>query len=423
MENVIAAVCTPMMKSALAVIRMSGNGTERISREIFGELEPRKAYHRTVDTKKIKDGVVAVFYKAPFSFTGEDTLEITCHGNPVIVNSILDFLYALGARPAKNGEFTKRAYINGKTDLTAAEGIKDIIDAETEMGVRLAFDASRGKLFSKIRELQEQLRELNAKTEVAIDYPEEDIEEIANGEIKSELGELIVNAKRLLMSYEGGRIIKEGIRVAIVGRPNTGKSSLLNRLIGDEAAIVTDIAGTTRDVVRGRYYYRGICFLVADTAGIRETADPVEKIGVQRSIDEANDSDVVLFLYEKDEKSDFGGKAIRVKNKSDIDRDDEADVNVSAKTGENIEALKEIIYSACVRGVDEEFMLTNRRQYDCMKECLDSLSNAYQNLSRVTLDCISADLSDAYNALGKITGLIGSDEIIDSIFQNFCVGK
>jgi len=425
MKKVIAALCTPMIKSALAVIRVCGEGTRDITEKIFGYLEPRKVYYKVIDTKKIKDGVVVVFYKSPNSFTGEDTLEITCHGNPVIANEILNFLYSLGAVPAQRGEFSKIAYLNGKTDLTVSEGINDIINADTTLGVKIAFDATNGKLFRKINELQERLRDLNAKTEVAIDYPEEELEEFTQNQILVELNNLILETERLIKSYEGGKVIKEGIKVAIIGKPNTGKSSLLNRLVGDDLAIVTDIEGTTRDVIRGSYVYKDICFLLADTAGIRKTDDTVEKIGVQRSFFEAKESDVVLHLIENDEKEDFefSNKVVRIKNKSDICTLKSATINVSAKTGENIEKLKELLFNLCVKGIDEEFMLTNRRQFEQMKECNERLVSAKNNLNLVTLDCISADLMDAYDALGKITGLIGSEQVIDSIFKNFCVGK
>jgi len=423
MENVVAAVCTPLIKSALSIIRVSGNGSRRICNQIFGDLSPRKVYYRNLETPKIKDGVVVVFYQAPNSFTGEDSFEITCHGNPLIVKEILEFLYSFGAKPASNGEFTRRAYLNGKTDLTGAEGIKDIIDADTTLGVRLAFESSKGKLFQKIKQMQEKVRDLNAQTEVAIDYPEEDIEEFTENKIKKEILSIIDDAKTLLKSYDGGKIIKEGIKIAIIGRPNAGKSSLLNKLVNDDIAIVTDIEGTTRDIVRGKYIYKDICFLVADTAGLRETDDVVERIGVKRSIEEVEESDIILFLCEKNEVFDTNKKIIRVKNKCDISQDDSADINVSSLTGKNIDKLKELIYNESVKGVDQEYMLTNLRQYDCMKECLSNLENAFNNLNLVTLDCISADLEQAYNSLGKITGLIGSEEIIDSIFKNFCVGK
>ncbi|MBQ4049305.1 MAG: tRNA uridine-5-carboxymethylaminomethyl(34) synthesis GTPase MnmE [Clostridia bacterium] len=430
MNDVIVAVCTPMLKSALCVIRVSGEGTEKITRQLFGELEPRRVYYKNLVTEKITDSVVAVFFRAPASFTGDDTLEITCHGNPLIANAIVEHVYKLGARPAQNGEFTRRAYLNGKTDLTGAEAIKDIIDADTEKGVNLAYSASEGALFNKIREIQENLRDLIAQTEVAIDYPEEELEEFTQNQLQTKLVEIKSQCENLKNSYESGKIIKEGVKVAIIGKPNAGKSSLLNRLVGEETAIVTEIEGTTRDVVRGKYIHRGICFLVADTAGLRDAEDTVEKIGVRKSKEEAEESDLVVYLRERgDDFEQFINKisvkkrVIVVKNKSDVECDEDAEINVSALTGKNIDALKDKICEACVKGVDAEVMLTNRRQYDCMCECESNLKNALQNLGCITLDCISSDLELGYNALGKITGLIGSDEIIDSIFRNFCVGK
>ena len=430
MKNVIVAVCTPMIKSALCVIRVSGEGTKEITNKLFGELEPRKVYYKKLKTEKITDSVVAVFFRAPASFTGEDTLEITCHGNPLIANAIVEHIYTLGARPADNGEFTRRAYLNGKTDLTGAEAIKDIIDADTEKGVNLAYSASNGVLYNKIRSIQEKLRDLSAQTEVAIDYPEEELEEFTKNQLQNALIDLKVECVDLKNTYESGKIIKEGVKVAIIGRPNAGKSSLLNSLIGEDMAIVTEIEGTTRDVVRGKYIYNGICFLVADTAGLRDAEDKVEKIGVERSKQEAQQSDLVIYLREKGddfeeliEQISENKRVIVVKNKSDIESDDSAEINISARLGLNIDELKQKIYQACVHNIDGEIMLTNRRQYDCMCDCVCNLDRAIDNLGEITIDCISSDLELGYDDLGKITGLIGSDEIIDSIFRNFCVGK
>lgn len=423
MEKIIAAICTPMLKSALCLIRMSGEGCKELAESIVGELKPRQATYKVFDTGRIKDGVIVIYYKAPSSFTGEDSVEIICHGNPLIASDIMRCLTDKGARQAERGEFTKRAYINGKTDLTGAEGINDVIQADTFCQVNLAFEAAEGKLFKEIKRLQEILGDSIAKVETAIDYPEEGVErEILSG-ISGEIQSVISMAEKLRDSYSTGRMIKEGVRVAIIGKPNTGKSSLFNRLTDSDEAIVTDIAGTTRDVVRGEYIYKDILFRVSDTAGLRSSDDVIEKIGMEKSVKEAENCDIVLSVSDGTAERTNFKNTVYVKNKCDICYDDAADINVSAKDNLNIAELKEEIYKRCCLNTDEEFTLTNFRQYQCVLECLENLYRAQKNEKEVTIDCFCADLKEAYDSLGKITGLIGSEQIIDSIFKNFCVGK
>lgn len=433
-RHTIAAVSTAAGKGAIAIVRLSGENAEKIARVLLkaekDDIKYNEMRRYALETSAVKDDVTAVFFKAPKSYTGEDVVEIFCHGNNAIAEEIVLECIRKGASAAENGEFTKRAFLNNKIDLTQAEGIIDIINAESKAGINAAFGAIEGDIFKEIDAVQKDILAMSAAAGAAVDYPEENIEEITAEEIRVEIEKAEKRLEKLIDSYKTGKIAKDGVKVSIAGAPNAGKSLLLNRLSGRDRAIVTDIEGTTRDTLEESYEFGGIKFTLIDTAGIRETENEIEKFGIERSYKAMKEADLVLSVFEPEKNSvtdeTVAEKTLRVMNKSDlngIDRSD-CDIKVSAKTGENIDELKKLIFDKTCKEISQNgATLTNARQFDATVKAYKALKRAEKSAEDMTFDCIISDLNEAYRALGSVTGLYASGDIVNEIFSRFCVGK
>lgn len=456
MENkTICAISTPLGNGGIAIVRMSGKDSLKILQSItnadVSKFEPRKLYLKSIKTENFNDKALLVYFKNPNSFTGEDMVEIQCHGGIVISKGILNTLIKKGAVLAESGEFTKRAFINGKISLDEAEGVIDMINAESEQAVKAGYNLISGKLFSEIKLLKDGLTDCIAEIDVSMDYPEEDIEYIAQNKIKNVLTKTIERTQQLLSTAKTGKQVKNGINVSIIGKPNVGKSSLLNALIGYERAIVTNIAGTTRDTVEESYEFNGISFNLIDTAGIHESTNLVEKIGIQKAEEQLKIADIVLVVLDssiglsKDDRHILNltknYKTIYALNKTDLDicktvkteikkniagSLDKQIVEISALKMNNIQLLKQKIFDMVVDKniLSNQLLITNARHEEALINALDSLQKAEQSLNdNLSLDLVCLDLKDAWNSLGKITGETSSEEIVDRIFSKFCLGK
>ena len=451
-EDTICAVATAAGSAGISILRLSGSRAMQIALRVFhtkAKLEPRYfALGKVMDGEKIVDQALGVYFAAPASYTGEDVFEIHCHGGQVATQMTLNLLLRSGARPAEPGEFTKRAFLNGKIDLSEAEAVADHIGSLSEEGARRAARQMSGELSGKVRAMQDALTDILAEMEAGIEYPEEDLEEQISGAALPRLREMEEQITALAGSFRQGRLVKEGIEVALCGRPNVGKSSLLNAIFGEERAIVSDIPGTTRDVVSGRYTYRSMPLQFLDTAGIRQTQDKVEQMGVERSQKAIQQAGVAVVLVDgsaplekEDEKAIALAKEsqaafILVLSKSDLPEAGTRSkaralagcepLPLSAKTGEGIQALLEEIYQKAVGSAQllEGVLITNARHAHALQEAGRALLEAIRALERgQDLDCITIDLNEAWMRLGEITGQTVGEEIIDRIFSKFCLGK
>ena len=431
-NEVIAAISTPVGRGAISVVRMSGKGSIEIAKSLFKNM-PEKANELKLgrfNGENFSDQAMCVYFSSPRSYTGEDMVEFQMHGGYAVANAALKTLLNNGCRLAEHGEFTKRAYLNGKMNLANVEGVMDIIDAESVTAAENGYKMLTGALDGKIFELQDKLTDLLAQIEVALDYPEEDLEYVTKEQIKDALSEVKQKTQNLLDTSSKGRIIKNGVNIAIVGKTNVGKSSLLNTLVGYDRAIVTDIEGTTRDTLSESYVYRDVKFNFIDTAGLRKTSDVVENIGIERSKKAVENADIVLLVYDGEkvdgeyEEIAKNPKTIKVFNKADIKNHGNDVLSVSAKTGENVEKLKEVIYEKIKLGniSSSDVMITNARHIDCLNRALQSLDRANEVIDE-TLDCISLEIREGWQALGEITGATANEEVVNRIFEKFCVGK
>lgn len=431
-NEVIAAISTPVGRGAISVVRMSGKGSIEIAKSLFKNM-PEKANELKLgrfNGENFSDQAMCVYFSSPRSYTGEDMVEFQMHGGYAVANAALKTLLNNGCRLAEHGEFTKRAYLNGKMNLANVEGVMDIIDAESVTAAENGYKMLTGALDEKISELQDKLTDLLAQIEVALDYPEEDLEYVTKEQIKNSLSEIKQKTQSLLDTSSKGRIIKNGVNIAIVGKTNVGKSSLLNTLVGYDRAIVTDIEGTTRDTLSESYVYRDVKFNFIDTAGLRKTSDVVENIGIERSKKAVENADIVLLVYDGEkvdgeyEEIAKNPKTIKVFNKADIKNHGNDVLSVSAKTGENVEKLKEVIYEKIKLGniSSSDVMITNARHIDCLNRALKSLDRANEVIDE-TLDCISLEIKEGWQALGEITGATANEEVVNRIFEKFCVGK
>ncbi len=440
MRDTIAAVASPPGVGAISVIRISGPDSWRIVKELTGIENPKPRVIRKArlgDESGLIDEVMVVFYSSPKSYTGEDMVEIFCHGGPVVTRMVLQAVLKRGARVAEPGEFTKRAFLNGKMDLTEAEAVRDLIEARAEEVVR----AVAGNLIGGLRELLEGIRkkliDISAAVEVEIDYPDE--EDLGVTDLTERIEDVFGELQELVERSEKAVEMVRGIRVAIVGKPNVGKSTLLNRLLREDRAIVTPIPGTTRDTVEGELNVRGRYFRVIDTAGLRDTEDPVERIGVERTKRELSRADLILFLVDDSfEEEDLkiyervkGKRHVVVINK--IDRGFDMDtswaegkvVRVSALEGTGIEDLERAMLE-----LTEDFhveggkLLTSGRQIELARSALNALKNALES-SRIGFpnDVVSLDIQKALSFLDEITGRNFREDLLDTIFSTFCVGK
>lgn len=445
MENkTICAISTPIGNGGISIVRMSGNDSKKILSKItnfdVSKMESRKLYLTKIVTSNFNEQALIVFFEKGKSYTGEEMVEIQCHGGIVIANGILCELTKNGATLASAGEFTKRAFLNGKISLDKAEGVIDMINAQSEQAVKAGYNLLSGKLAQKVAEIQQTLTDSQAKIEVAIDYPEEDIEFSTSKQIEVELKELSKKIDLLLQTSATGKLVKNGINVLILGKPNVGKSSLLNALVGYNRAIVTDIAGTTRDTLEDTYTYKNMQFNVIDTAGIRESDNIVEKIGIERAEENVKSSDIILVvldgskpLEKEDEKilSLVNGKIVLyVVNKIDLPKKMNSTfdkmVEISALRQEMVENLKERIYKLVVdqNMLSSDLIITNSRHSDALQRAKQNLDNAIEEINKNTpLDLVATDVKSAWLALGEITGKNANEEIIDTIFSKFCLGK
>lgn len=439
-EQTIIALATPIGKSAVAVIRMSGQDSIDIARKVFSPMpkQPNLLKVGTLKTEHFDEQAMCVYFVAPKSYTGENSVEFHCHGGMAIVSAVLDALIRNGARMAQNGEFSKRAFINGKQNLTNAEGIIEMIEAETQSGVKAGENLLNNRLGKLTIELQDKLTDLISATEVALDYPEEDLELTTVQQLDGELSAIIKQVTTLLDTASVGKIVKYGINVAIVGAPNVGKSSLLNALLGSDRAIVSNIAGTTRDTLTESVAYKDTKFNFVDTAGLRETADTIEAEGIKRAMHAVEQSDIVLNVVDNTDTptQNFNKPTITVYNKCDTmsasvikklqqGKKSTQVAVISAKNNIGIEQLKEQIYSQfhTQKTAQDSLILTNARHIDCLVNVKNVLLKAYDELQNATLDCITVCLREAWDELGAITGTNTNQAIIDRIYSKFCLGK
>ncbi len=444
MSDCISAVATAPGTGGVAIIRLSGADSLVIASKMFKPLsqiqvtqfEPYKMYVGEIIGDGFTDNGMCVYFKAPKSFTGEDVVEFHCHGGLAITRGILNKTFELGARLATNGEYTKRAFLNGKLSLSSCEGLIDMINSESVIQINSGFYLFKEKLKNRVVVIQEKLTSILAQIDANIDYPEEGLIEDSGTEIKNVLLNIMPELEEMAKSYSTGKIISDGVKVALVGKTNTGKSSLLNALSGEERAIVTNVEGTTRDVVESKIYIGGIKFNLFDTAGIRETDDLVEKIGIERSNALIERADIVLFITEafeldKDEEALFAKlknkKVIRVINKKDIHNiavNEDNVVSVSCVTGENLDLLSKIMFEIGAKDftADGEF-ITQKRHYHALLDAINCLKNAIDSIDFMPLDLVSADIKECWQKLGEITGTTASEDIINEIFARFCVGK
>ena len=451
MEDTIAAISTALGVGAISIIRVSGNEAINIVNKItkFKKLDKVNShtinYDYIVEKNKIIDEVLISVMKAPKTFTKEDIVEINCHGGIATTNKVLELLLTNGCRLAEPGEFTKRAFLNGRIDLIEAEGIMDLINSKTEISRNLAINQVNGSTSQLIKDLRQSIIEILANIEVNIDYPEyEDIEEMTTEMLDKRIVDIENNIKTILNKSENGKIVKEGINVALIGRPNVGKSSLLNCLLEDEKAIVTDIAGTTRDCVEGTISIDGIIVNLIDTAGIRETSDVVESIGVNKSIDLMNNSDLVLLLLNNNEELNNEDLELLDKikdknyliviNKNDLENkldisklDKDKIINISALNNNGIDELKnkiKQIFNLDKIETSDLTYLTNARSISLLKQALNAITDIKMGIgNNLPIDMLEIDLKNVWNLLGSIIGVTYEEELIDQLFSQFCLGK
>lgn len=443
-ENV-SAISTAIGVGGVAIIRISGSSPLEVAEKMFEpsgktpvkDFEPYKLYVGEIDGGSFKDFGMCVYFKSPKSYTGEDMVEFHCHGGVAITRGILERTFELGCCPAGRGEFTKRAFLNGKLSLSSAEGLIDMINSESAGEVKAGYYLYKERLTRVLRDLQHKLMQSLALIDAGIDFPEEGVEDADEREVKDNILYVKKRLEELSSTYVRGRKIKRGVSVAIVGRPNTGKSSLLNALVNSDRAIVSPVAGTTRDVVEGAFTVDGIRYELFDTAGIRECADGIEAEGISRSEKILDDCDIAIIVVDGTQKpraeddeilARAGDKPkIIVCNKSD----DPAfsprpcDLTISAKEGENLEKLVDILSEKVFGGkVDlSGDVICEERHFYAIKAALSALSAAAESIGNMPLDAAAVDITSAWQTLGEITGETASEAIIDDIFSRFCVGK
>ena len=444
----IVAVSTPRGRGALAVIRLSGPEAIAIARRMSGleEVDPRRALLvrlKRPSDNEILDQALLTCFPTPHSLTGEDVVEISCHGSPAIVRNIIDTTLELGAVLAGPGEFTLRALSNGKINLAQAEAIRDLIAAQTDAAVRQASRQLDGELSTALAPFKEKLVEVIVLLESAVEFVEEDIPAVRADEIERELASVAAGIGKLSESYSAGRLLQEGIRVAITGRPNVGKSSLFNSLVERERAIVTDIPGTTRDTLSETIDLEGIPVILTDTAGLRETTEHIETLGIERTRRAMSDSDLVLVVLDGSIEpgpadrdlleQTSGARRLIVMNKSDLPSFNDAAccreleaINVSARTGEGLPSLRNAILATLnSKGMDDgSLLITNARHYDLLCSAQREIEVARTALrDRHSEELVLAPLHNALRLLGQITGETTTEDILSEIFATFCIGK
>lgn len=429
MDDLISAIATAVGAGGIAVVRMSGRGALSVARKMFsrkGEFQPNYMYAGEIDAGTFRDYGMCVYFRAPKSFTGEDVVEFHCHGGTEIARGILKRTLELGARLAERGEFTKRAYLNGKLSLSAAEGVGEMIAASSEAQVRAGYLLYNEKLTSLGTALQRKLTHCLAEVDADLDYPEEDLNASSRAEIAATLREVGQELAALLSQYAAGRKIRSGVSVALVGAPNAGKSSLLNALLGYERAIVSDVAGTTRDVVEGTLEIEGVNFRITDTAGLRESADAIEREGVRRAREAMKGADVIVWLKEDGEVPEFpeSTPVITVGAKSDLARREDCDIVLSSYTGEGLDALRRLLYERGFGRENDGAFLLSERHYRAAQAAHEAVKEALASAEGgLPPELYAEDIRRAWETLGTLSGETASEAIVTEIFEKFCVGK
>jgi len=464
-DDTIAAIATPIGEGGLSIVRVSGKQAFQVVDRIFrgktslGAAQTHTAhwgYVVDLDGEAV-DEVVAIVYKSPHSYSGEDNVEINCHGGVLVTRRVLESVLQAGARMAEPGEFTKRAFINGRLDLLQAEAVADLIHSRSELSRRSSLQQLAGKLSERLRAIREELIETASLLELELDFAEEDIELTNKQEISRRMGDIIAELTGLVESFSLGRFYREGVKVAIVGWPNVGKSSLMNALLNEDRAIVTDIPGTTRDTIEENIIINGFLFKLVDTAGIRDSTDVIEMEGIRRTESQMETADLILYVvdlsqlidnYElelvkklRKEIESVYEKSIIVLNKLDLVKDSRAGIDllnklmpnlpfarVSALTHEGLDSLKMLLSNRVTNNglalSDSSFVITNSRHKEALKRAIASLEFANASLGRgQSPEFVSVDLRNALDFLGEITGVVTSEDILDNIFQKFCIGK
>ena len=448
-NDTIAAPITPLVVSPVISIRISGSDALKVfslmgkggSSVDIANIKPNyvSLYKFNIKDEDLYDDVLAVYFKAPHSFTGEDVVEISFHGNPVLVNAALSSIYKLGIRNAEGGEFSKRAFLNGRIDLTQAESIQELISAKSIDGVHSAYNQLHGSLKNNLDFIKDKLLSMKAIMEAKIDFPDEDTLDSESEVLKENSLQVIKNIDNLLESYKSYRMHNKGIDIVIAGKPNVGKSSLLNALLKEERAIVSDIAGTTRDFIKENLYIGGIPVHITDTAGIHSSSEYVEKIGIDKSIEKINNSDIVFLILDiskpitSEDKYllDITVKSNRIiiGNKIDIgsvDNFSEADIYISAKNNENMDKFVELIKSrVSISNNDIKTSATaiTQRHYTLLLEVKDIIKKISSSIYIYPIDMLCIDLERAINLISEITGDNYTEKVLDIVFSSFCIGK
>ena len=456
-DDTIAAIATAPGEGGIGIIRISGERSLSVAQNIFRSMSGKLIkeyntrtliYGKIVDGENVIDEVLLAYMKGPNSYTAEDVIEINCHGGFISVKKILELILSKDVRIAERGEFTKRAFLNGRIDLSQAEAIIDVITAKTDMAHEVAQNQLEGSLSNKIKELRFKVTEVLAHLEVSIDFSEEDVEEITYKTLREKSEEIKNEIKKLYETAESGKILRDGLKTVIVGKPNVGKSSLLNSILGENRAIVTDIPGTTRDVIEEFVNIKGIPLKIVDTAGIRETEDVVEKIGVEKSRESFNTADLIIMVLDSSSKLNEDDielleklenkKTIVLLNKTDLNQQIEVDklkqyvdsdsiIKISALQNEGIEQLYEKIESMVYKGSvknTSNLMITNSRHKDALCKAYESINDAIIAIEQnMPYDFIEVDFKNIWDYLGYINGDTIKEDLLDTIFSNFCIGK
>ncbi len=449
-KDTIAAIATALSNSGIGIVRVSGVESIDIVKKIYKgkELKDHEIHYGFImDGEETIDEVLVMVMRGPKSFTGEDTVEINCHGGVYVVKKVLETVIKYGARPAEPGEFTKRAFLNGKIDLSQAEAVIDIINSKNEYALKSSVSQLKGNVQKKIQEVRAEILYHTAFIETALDDPEHISVDGYGETLKITVDKLLEELDLLIKSSDNGRLIKEGIKTVIVGKPNAGKSSLLNVLVGEDRAIVTDIAGTTRDILEESINLQGISLNVIDTAGIRDTEDVVEKIGVNKAKEQASEADLIIYVVDASrelDENDFNiirmihdKKSIILLNKSDLDmvitKDmlkshiDKPMIEISAKEESGITELEHTLKNMFFEGkisFNDEVYITNIRHKAAIQDAFESLKKVLISIENdLPEDFYSIDLLDAYESLGSITGETIGEDLVNEIFSKFCMGK
>ena len=457
MEDTIAAIATAPGEGGIGVVRISGEKSKEILEKIFlkknseKDLVPRMMHYGFVRNNfsgELIDEVMAVYFKAPYSYTAEDVVEIQCHGSMVSLRKILSLVLKNGARIAESGEFTKRAFLNGRLDLSQAEVVIDLIRAKSDKSFDVALNQLEGNFSKEIRQIRAELMNSLVNITVNIDYPDEDIEQLTFENIVSDLTSVRVKIEKMLQTSDTGRIMSEGLKISIIGKPNVGKSSLMNALLKETRAIVTSVPGTTRDTIEEMLTIRGIPVKLTDTAGIRETEDLIEKIGIEKSKEAFNNADLIIFMADRSralDEEDFSilnhirdKKAVVILNKTDLPSafdsvelekhlPEACIIEASVANGDGIEELENVVENMVYGGEvkqSDSMMVTNVRHKNLLEEADTSLGDAIEMAKACQpLELLEIDASRAYECLGAIIGEAVEEDIINEVFERFCLGK